>query len=75
LSFWLDDKLEVRALCLGRNGDVRKGSGEIVTDIIKKAMKIDVRFGLSGKSEIEVGLTGQAGFLANKPLDICSDRK
>jgi hypothetical protein len=75
LSFGLDDKLQVRALCLGRNGDVRKGIWEIFTDIIEKALKIDVRFGLSGKSEIEVGFAGQAGFLANKPLDICFDRK
>jgi hypothetical protein len=75
LSFGLDDKLQGRALCLGSNGDVRKGSGEIFTDIIEKALKIDVRFGLSGKSEIEVGFAGQAGFLANEPLDICFDRE
>jgi hypothetical protein len=38
-------------------------------------LKIDVWFGLSGKNEIEVGLAGQAGFLANEPIDICFDRK
>jgi hypothetical protein len=75
LSFGLDDKLQGRALCLGSNGNVRKGSGEIFTDIIEKALKIDVGFGLRGKSEIEVGFAGQAGFLANEPLDICFDRK
>ena len=75
MSFWLDDKLEVRALCLGRNGDVRKGNGEIFADVIEKSLKIDVRFGLRGKGEIEVGLAGKAGFLANEPLDICFDRK
>jgi hypothetical protein len=75
LSYGLDDKLQVSSLCLGSNGDVRNGSGEIFTDIIEKALKIDVRFGLSGKSEIEVGFAGQAGFLANKPLDICFDRE
>jgi len=54
---------------------VRKGTGEIFTDIIKKDLKIDVRFGLSGKGEIELGFAGQAGFLANEPFDICFDRK
>jgi hypothetical protein len=37
---------------------VRKESGEIFTDIIEKALKIDVGFRLSGKSEIEVGFAG-----------------
>jgi hypothetical protein len=54
---------------------VRKRNGKIFADIIKKTLKIDVRFGLSGKCEIEVGLAGKAGFLANEPLDICFDRK
>jgi hypothetical protein len=30
---------------------------------------------LGGDGEIEVGLAGQAGFLANEPFDICFDRK
>jgi hypothetical protein len=54
---------------------VRKGSGEIFTDIIEKPLKIDVGFRLSGKGEVEVGFARQAGFLANEPLDICFDRK
>jgi hypothetical protein len=54
----LDGESQDRAFCLGRNGDMRKGSGEIFTDIIEKALKIDVRFGLSGKSEIELGFAG-----------------
>jgi hypothetical protein len=74
-SLGLDGDLQGKAFCLGSNGDVRKGSGEIFTDIIEKALKIDVRFRLSGKGEVEVGFSGQAGFLANEPFDICFDRK
>ena len=75
LSLGLDGELQGRALCLGKNGNVRKGNGEIFTDVIEKPLKIDVRFWLRRKGEIEVGLAGQAGFLASEPLDICFDRK
>jgi hypothetical protein len=71
----LDGDLQGRAFCLGRNGNVRKGSGKVFADVIEKTLKIDVRFRLSGKGEVEVGFAGQAGFLANKPFDICFDRK
>jgi hypothetical protein len=54
----LDGDLQGRAFCLGRNGNVRKGSGEIFTDIIEKDLKIDVRFRLSGKGEVEVDFAG-----------------
>jgi hypothetical protein len=58
LSLGLDGELQGRALCLGRNGNVRKGSGEIFTDVIEKPLKIDARFWLRRKGEIEVGLAG-----------------
>ena len=53
---------------------MRKRNGKIFADIIEKPLKIDVRFGLSGKGEIEVGLAGQAGFFASEPIDICFNR-
>lgn len=54
---------------------MRKGNGEIWTSPIEKGLQIGVRFGLSRKGEIEVGLAREAGFTASEPIDIGFDEK
>lgn len=70
-----DGKFQQSAPELCFHGDRGDLDWHFAAGPVKEALQIDIVLGLGGEGEIEVGLTGQAGFLANKPFDLCFDRK